>query len=175
VEILYEAFGDKFHVVLGRGEVTKELIWSGRNPKRTVIAMEQGRVLGVAGLSYAGGKSLDISVWQLLRRLKAGSLRAALLGRAFDHKPEDGEMIVDMLAVRREFRGRGIGRGLLEWVSGFAKDRGYNRLRLHVTDRNHRAKSFYEDVGFREEGYEHLGYLGRFFDFEGGYRMIRDL
>lgn len=175
VDILYEAFGDKFEVVFGCREGAGELIRSCLRPDRAVLAVERGRVIGIAGLNYGGRESLDMSIWQLIRNLKAGALRAALLGGAFEHDPEDGEMIVDMLAVRREFRGRGIGRRLLEWVACFAKGRGYARLRLHVTDSNHRAKRFYERAGFREDGYEGLGYLSRFYDFDGGYRMIRDL
>lgn len=55
------------------------------------------------------------------------------------------------LAVKREFRGRGVGTALLKYYDeiGFASSA---RLFILVSDFNHRARKLYESRGFRQVG-----------------------
>jgi ribosomal protein S18 acetylase RimI-like enzyme len=52
------------------------------------------------------------------------------------------------LAVLPEYRGRGIGRRLLQEVEGKARELGCCKLTLEVRVDNLRAKRIYENVGF---------------------------
>lgn len=57
------------------------------------------------------------------------------------------------LAMRPAFRGRGYGTEAIELVLGFAFDGlGLHRVELDVLAINARAKSLYENIGFRVEG-----------------------
>jgi ribosomal protein S18 acetylase RimI-like enzyme len=54
------------------------------------------------------------------------------------------------LAVVPEWRGRGIGRALLEAVEAEAKRRGCGKLTLEVLDTNRRARQLYDTFGFAD-------------------------
>ena len=51
------------------------------------------------------------------------------------------------LFVRGQFRGKGIGRGLLAHLAELGRERGYGRLEWSVLDWNEPAIRFYESLG----------------------------
>lgn len=55
------------------------------------------------------------------------------------------------LAVASEFRGRGVGRKLVETFLDFAKNAGFRFVGLLVTSSNTQAVNLYENLGFIEE------------------------
>lgn len=57
------------------------------------------------------------------------------------------------LVVPQAYRGRGIGRGLLDAVEGKARAIGCCKLTLEVTEGNAVARHLYEDVGFARSTY----------------------
>lgn len=73
-------------------------------------------------------------------------------------------MIVDeaellLIAVRPAYRGRGIGRDLLDRVTAVAAERGAKRLHLEVRDGNP-AASLYQAFGFEKIGHRRDYYSG---------------
>lgn len=59
---------------------------------------------------------------------------------------------VRQIAIRKEFRGQGIGKKLLSFVEEIAfKD--WPKLFLTVSDFNKRAKKLYQEIGFEEVGF----------------------
>jgi ribosomal protein S18 acetylase RimI-like enzyme len=59
---------------------------------------------------------------------------------------------IGQIAVRKEFRGQGIGKKLISFVEEIAfKD--WPRLFITVSDFNKRAKKLYEEIGFEEVGF----------------------
>lgn len=65
-----------------------------------------------------------------------------------------------LIAVRPAFRGKGIGRDLLQRVSRAAATKGAKRLRLEVRDGN-TAANLYSDAGFERIGRRRNYYSGR--------------
>ena len=57
---------------------------------------------------------------------------------------------VEMLAVERQHRGRGIGHALLAELISVARSAGYGELTLHVRRDNDGARRLYERTGFKE-------------------------
>ena len=55
------------------------------------------------------------------------------------------------IAVRKRYRGLGIGRAMMEHLMEWAIEHGARKLWLSVFSTNTRAVSFYESLGFREE------------------------
>jgi histone acetyltransferase HPA2 len=56
---------------------------------------------------------------------------------------------IGRLAVLKPFRGRGVGRVLMEAVLNYAKTKGQHTVRLNAQTH---ARTFYEALGFKAEG-----------------------
>ena len=147
--IIYNAFEYKFRKIFG-SENGASFISRHLRPDRTVVAAIDGIITGVGGLKFRGKEFIDTSFWQLLRELKFGIFRVVLCGWIFYNKVEERELLIDVLAVDRDMRGKGIGSRLVTFIIDFAYSNGYKRVKLFVTETNWKAKVFYERLGFRE-------------------------
>ena len=54
------------------------------------------------------------------------------------------------IAVKKEYRGNGIGRKLLETLINKAQECGYCKITLEVRDDNYSAKKLYQSLGFKD-------------------------
>ena len=68
----------------------------------------------------------------------------------FEPRGEAAEL--RQLYVIEEHKGAGIARTLIDWVIEQARDRRADHLYLSVFTDNHRARRFYEKLGFEAEG-----------------------
>ncbi|MCK5628720.1 GNAT family N-acetyltransferase, partial [Candidatus Bathyarchaeota archaeon] len=148
-EIIYDAFENEFENVFGSDKGISLISKHLRND-RTVIAVSKGAVIGVGGLKFEGKEFIDVNFWQLLRELKFGIFRVLFFGWKFYHKVEEKELLIDVLAVVRDMRGKGIGSKLVAFIIDFACLRGYKQVKLFVNNTNEKAKILYERMGFRE-------------------------
>lgn len=57
-------------------------------------------------------------------------------------------LILDDLFIREEHRGKGIGKEFMEYLVGYAKDRGYKRLQFQSEFTNPGALAFYTKIDF---------------------------
>jgi GNAT superfamily N-acetyltransferase len=60
------------------------------------------------------------------------------------------EGLVTDLFVERRYRGRGLGKGALEAVDDYCRQRGIRMVELQVTERNTEALAFYRRIGFQQ-------------------------
>lgn len=91
--------------------------------------------------------------------------------------PEIGKntYYIQHLATRKNFRGRGIGRSLLEFCEQQAVRRRLDRLMLDVESKNDAAIRLYQSFGFRITREIDSRVFRRKYDFEGLYRMVKKL
>lgn len=68
----------------------------------------------------------------------------------FEPRGEAAEL--RQLYVIEEFKGQGVARTLIDWVIDQARDCRADHLYLSVFTDNHRARRFYEKLGFEAEG-----------------------
>lgn len=77
----------------------------------------------------------------------AGSLVAfCTTGANLDTNPPSGS--IRLVGVRRDVRGRGLGRWLLLWGIGHLRDKGFDTIELLVEGENENALALYRSVGF---------------------------
>jgi len=68
-----------------------------------------------------------------------------------DYFTDHPRAYVDNLAVDRESEGKGVGRALLDFVEGWARDHGFREVVLDVFASNQRAIAFYERQGYQPD------------------------
>ena len=64
-----------------------------------------------------------------------------------------GELIfsegsISMIAVKKEFQEKGIGKYIMNWFINLCKQKGINNIWLEVSQNNKKAIRFYENFGF---------------------------
>jgi len=69
--------------------------------------------------------------------------------RPYSELEEDDSYYVCGVAVKEQWRGRGIGRRLMALAEQQCRALGYNKLSLLVFDQNRGAKSLYDRLGYR--------------------------
>lgn len=69
-------------------------------------------------------------------------------------------MYLDDLKVSREYRGRGVGRALIEKAMEAARERNYNGIYTIGQDNNVGACKFYLNAGFEIGGFDNRVYRG---------------
>jgi len=67
----------------------------------------------------------------------------------------DTVLLVDMLVVLREYRGKGIGRKLWESIESYAKEKGYKSVRLFANP-NWDSYNLYIKLGYQPSGWVEL-------------------
>ena len=69
----------------------------------------------------------------------------------FEASPDE-YTVLHLLTVSPSAKGRGIGRKMLEFYEGFARQNGSKYLRMDTNERNVRAREIYAKYGFKETG-----------------------
>lgn len=73
-----------------------------------------------------------------------------ILGEGGFMTPEAQGFIYDIWVTPNQ-RGKGVGKFLVEWASDWARQRGYRKIKLEVSETNAPARHVYESLGFRAE------------------------
>ena len=84
----------------------------------------------------------------------------ALAGQIRVLKNWNGYAYIDDIAVNNNYRGRGIGRALMERAIEWAKTKGFPGIMLETQNNNVRACKFYERCGFELHGFDTHLYKG---------------
>lgn len=66
---------------------------------------------------------------------------------------ENNRLLIDLLAVDRHVKGRGVGTSLMTFAERFGRRKGLEVAWLYVDDSNDKAMRFYEKLGYMAVGY----------------------
>ena len=115
---------------------------------KSLIAEADGKPIGCI-ISYRGDDYLTIReyTWS---RLWEGVDPEIIRQSAIEAYP--GEYYLDSLAIEPEYRGRGLGKKLMQAAISHGKTLGYDRFALLVAVDKPRLKEYYASLGFEEVG-----------------------
>jgi ribosomal protein S18 acetylase RimI-like enzyme len=155
VAILLEAFDEKIAYELRptSAEQAARITAAGIAPEQAWCALaEDGSLVGLAGVAAPGLPFYHVPFG--LMRVEFGLIGAFQrwaygLLEVLARPRRQGTRRIEVLAVRADARGSGVGTALLEAAVSGAHDEGAARLLLEVVDTNGRAKELYERAGFR--------------------------
>ncbi|GGD77480.1 GNAT family N-acetyltransferase [Lacimicrobium alkaliphilum] len=176
-ELYEQAFGSKFYRAIPDKAKRIRVLSESFVPKYSFVAYSDKRIVGLSGFNIsAGSLTGGIEATGLINSLGLFSgLWACLVFSLFERKPEEGELVMDGIAVNSDFRGQGIGSLLLDRIITYAKDNGYDSVRLDVIDSNPRAKKLYESKGFVAVKADSFPYLKWLVGFSGATTMKLEL
>lgn len=175
-EILYEAFSEKLKPVFGSKKKSLRIFSRYLNAPKILVAREMDKVVGVAGLKYDNVNWLNLNLFDAIREFGFLIFRVGIIGFPLVATRLKGDLLLDVLAVSPEARGRGIGTKMLQFLLSFGKERHLKKVRLYVIRTNEGAKRLYEKMGFATVKLHKIPRLWRnFFRFDGYFEMERSL
>lgn len=129
-------------------------------PDHALVALSaQGQLVGIAGLRDAQGGFLAAdphsfrAVWGNARgrlcHISTGLYRAG---------PQTGDLVIDGIAVRPDWRRRGIAHALVLAAAEHARLRGHGALRAEVAASNREALAAWRAMGFQRQSRQRLGW-----------------
>ncbi|MFX0078505.1 MAG: GNAT family N-acetyltransferase [Candidatus Hermodarchaeota archaeon] len=153
--IIYESFEHKFRYTLGPREKAIAFIGSRMNDKYALVALKEGKVIGIAGAKTIEGELIQSNLIQWLRTYHLCALRTFVVALPFllRRKQKDVFELI-YLSVTNEARGHGIGTRIVKEFIRYAKSEGFLCVLLEVIDENVRAKTLYERLGFKTVKHE---------------------
>lgn len=116
-----------------RTQVTRERLAAESAPFSTLVAVDDGRVIGFATYGPYRRQEEDEGLGPL------------------DHTV--GEVLA--IYVEQAYQGRGAGRALMDRAVADLRDRGLDTVRLWVLEENSPARRFYERYGYVADGARH--------------------
>ena len=85
--------------------------------------------------------------------------RAEQIGFMAVEREEESVFSVRRLAVLPEHRHKGLGRKLIEFACDYAREKGGEKLAVHIMDNNLQLKDWYRGLGFVVTGTKHFEQL----------------
>jgi len=177
-EILYESFKKSMNVFIKTKDQGKRIISKSMNSNMGFYAYNENKELvGVIGAELRSRNFLTISFSTL--KYEFNLLKAIILYFILKIEPvtikNDIEVYIKAIAVKNDFRSKGIGKSLINYFTKYYEDLGYTIVSLDVNDSNIRAKALYESLGFQTKKYYKYGLLTKRLGFTGVYHMIKNI
>ncbi|MEO0979578.1 MAG: GNAT family N-acetyltransferase, partial [Pseudomonadota bacterium] len=175
--LFWSAFRGKLETVMKPEARALAFFEKALDPDFAISAVSHdGTLLGLAGYKTDNGAFVNETLAQMTSVYgRFGGLWRATLLNLLEREPEPGSLLMDGIFVSEAARGKGVGTALLQAIFRKAAEDGLNRVRLDVIDRNVRARSLYERVGFRAVSEEHTGVLKHVFGFSSATRMEKPI
>lgn len=150
-DLYWDAFGRKLEKAIGPRDRGIGLIEKGLEPSRSVAAVENGELVGLAGFQLDGRALTTIYPRDIIREFGWRTALKRIAWASILHRDAPGDvLLMDGIVVRADRRGHGIGSKLLNRLFELAQEQGKRVVRLDVVDTNPAAHRLYERMGFME-------------------------
>lgn len=116
--------------------------------RNSIVACDGDEVIGCI-ICYEGDR------YEALWQYTWGNLWSDIDEEFIKNTPAEahpGEFYLDSMAIKPEYRGRGIGKRLIEAALKKGRKLGYKKFSLLVDVEKTRLKAYYETIGFCESG-----------------------
>ena len=175
--LFWSAFREKLEKVMKPEARALAFLEKTLDPHFAISAVSRdGTLLGLAGYKTDQGAFVNGTLTQMTSVYgRFGGLWRGTLLDLLEREPEPGSLLMDGIFVSEAARGKGVGTALLQAIFKKAAEDGLNKVRLDVIDRNVRARSLYERMGFRAVSEEHAGFLKHIFGFSFATRMEKPI
>jgi GNAT superfamily N-acetyltransferase len=174
MRLYYTGLEAKLGPVFGPEETAMAVMPGSLHRSRCLVALADGRLVGILGIHDQGGSFLVPSYGTMVRHYGqiSGTFRTMLL-MLLDSKVAPGDLYLDGLAVAPAHRGQGIGTALIAAFETRARDNGFATVSLEVIDTNSRARQLYSRLGYQEVATHSMGPFSRLFGFRTTCRMSK--
>jgi len=174
------AFQSKFLKILGSPEEVTELLKGGINTQRAISAISaDNELVGISGFQLDNTSLTDVSFKNFIKKygILNGAFKAIVLAILFYRKPDEkNQLLMDGIAVKEGYRGKGIGKQLFSELELFARDKKMSSIKLDVIDENPDAKRLYENIGFEPIKYQKTPkFIAKLIGVSGVTTMIKKL
>ncbi len=144
---------------------------------RKAVAADRGAIEGIAEVAYSKYlPRMDRKPYPMLddygAHIRAGHAHvlvenngAGVVGYVILMPGDDGDLLLEGIAVRPECAGRGYGRRLLEFAEQYARKYGSRHIRLYTNEAMFENLALYPHFGYREShraldnGYHRVFYI----------------
>lgn len=174
IRLYYTGLEAKLGPVFGPLETALAVLPGSIHRSRCLVALTNGRLVGILGLHDQRGSFLEPSYGTMVRHYGqiAGTFRTMLL-MLLDHKVPPGDLYLDGIAVEPSQQGQGIGTAQIIAFEHRARDNGFDTVSLEVIDTNPRAKKLYARLGYHEVATHSMGPFSHLFGFRTTCRMSK--
>jgi len=150
-----QAFEGKFKHCVGSANLERAMRGAAdamrlmeREYHRILVAVYNGQPAGVMELKFHDSRDPSSAGSAFTNYLSCWpSMRLSYMGCVMEHKSRRGECYIAMICCDAAFRGKGIGKQLMQAAEGLARDRHCTHMTLEVAADN-RARNLYERQGF---------------------------
>jgi ribosomal protein S18 acetylase RimI-like enzyme len=148
-KIFYESFKEKIGQLFKDQEKAIKLFSKLIRENQIIVALEDGNPVGFVGLHYQKKHFMRFSFTEITRIYGLETIRATLyfLTNLLDDI-QPNQLHLEVIAVDKKQRSKGIGTKLLLSTIEFAKQESFSQVRLEVINTNPKAKKLYEKIGF---------------------------
>lgn len=171
--LIYDTFRRKFKYSLGPRQKGIRFIAHSLRDKYALVALQGGKLVGLAGVKNSHGELIEIQFGLWLRTYHVHAFRSFLVGFPFWYERlTPGVLKLTNLCVNESVREQGLGTSMIQEFIRYGKDKGFQVLKLEVINSNIRAKALYERLGFEITRYTKIPFpWSHLYGFTGIYEM----
>lgn len=154
-QLYAEAFKRKFEKLIGDEELVTNLLEKALDPNYCLTCYHNDQLVGLSGFHVGKTALVNLKFSDFIRQF--GIFKGIVASIIFYRKsPPNDELLMDGIAVHKDYRGQGIGSMLFDELFVWATINKYKAIHLDVIDENPKAKALYERLNFKQIYYEKM-------------------
>lgn len=176
IRLYYQAFRNKLNTFVGEKKLGHEVIKKDLQRDRAITAYDNEELIAIAGLSFENRSLLDLETFTFIfeQGLFSG-IYHSILFHFMKKATKEGEIRIDGITVKHNYRGMKIGSQLVDLVIAFAKGKKFEQITLDVVNTNFRAKQLFEAFDFEVEKETNVNFFKNQLGYSSYYTMVKKL